>query len=169
MRRLTISLTAIALLALGAIATPAAAAVVPRDNLVSGTAILENLASGMCLDQDFGGGTANSRVIAFRCHGGSNQIWLVDIVDRNRVRLLNEQSGKCLDQDYSDGTPHSGILAFDCNGGANQEWIILPYSDSFALRNAMSGMCVDQDYSGGTPHANVLAFACHGQANQRWH
>jgi hypothetical protein len=170
MRRLGVSCAATTIVTLAALAAPGVAAASNQAaDLVSGSAVLRNAASGMCLDQDFSGGQDQRRVIAHGCHNGANQIWKIEMASIGTIRLINQLSGKCLDQDYGTGVPGPLVTAYSCHDGLNQQWIPEAYDGSFSLRNAKSRMCLDQDYGTGVPGSAVTAYPCHGGLNQRWH
>jgi hypothetical protein len=68
--------------------------------------------AGKCAD------VAAAAVIAYHCHGGSNQQWRPD----DQGRLLNTGSGKCLDTRNgatTDGTP---LVIRTCSTAPTRRW-----------------------------------------------
>ena len=161
MRKLVSALAVFAVILLGSPAPASAAA----EQLV-------NQRSGMCLDQDYTGGTPHSTPLAWRCLGNANQNWDLQLISVGSgpgvYRIVNQRSGQCLDQDFTGGTPHSRVLVWPCNGGGNQHWELVLNQGGYRLRNILSGNCLDQDYTGGQPRSTVLAWTCNNQQNQRW-
>jgi hypothetical protein len=157
---------ALAVLVVALLGTPAPASA--ADDFTT----LVNQRSGLCLDQDYTGGTPHSTPLAWRCLNNSNQQWNLKLISTNSnpgvYRIINKRSGQCLDQDFTGGTPHSRVLVWTCNGNGNQHWELVLNNGGYRLRNILSGKCLDQDYTGGVARSKVLAWTCNDQANQRW-
>ena len=72
---------------------------------------------GKCLDVAGGDRDTGARVIAWDCHGGSNQQWRWE-----RDRLVSRSSHLCLDV-FKDGSANgTPLILWQCHGGDNQRF-----------------------------------------------
>ena len=121
---------------------------------------------GECLDV-FGGKTDNGTpVIAFPCHGGTNQQW---IIKDGQIRGV--QSGKCLDVTGANPADGTQIIIWPCKtpfttGAANQTWRVV----NGRIRG-LANKCLDIKFASTDPATPVILFQCKPFANalnQRW-
>ncbi len=123
--------------------------------------------AGKCLDIQGEDTTDGTPVSIYRCHGGENQTWRLDLTSvPQRVVGIG---GKCLipDFDHPSGVVRTVIGA--C-GSPDDLWQLVTtgHARPSALIHAETGLCLDVEAAvpdDGTP---TRLFECHGGANQVW-
>jgi hypothetical protein len=77
-------------------------------------------------------------------HGGGNQLWRLEPVPGDGVRIVNGQSGMCLDIPFGTSEPHVAVEQFPINGGSNQGWRLEHVGNHwYRIVNQWTGLCPD--------------------------
>lgn len=76
----------------------------------------------MCLDIPWGSPYDQAGLNQYRCHGGTNQRWLLDYSHPTGPALINVNTGTCIDVPSASTTPGQGLQMYRCHSGANQGW-----------------------------------------------
>lgn len=134
--------------------------------------------SRLCLDTQ---STAqNSKIVAWPCHGGTSQQFLVR--SDGTIRLFNMNN--CLDARNGDGRD---LIFAQCNGSATQRWYVnnLPVPENIPkteaesasrrsnvspgqIQNQGNSLCIDIKY-GQVSSREIALWQCHGgQINRAW-
>ena len=117
---------------------------------------------GKCLDVEADNPAAGTPVNIYRCHGGENQRWRLDLTSApQRIVGLGD---KCLIPG-----PDNRMVIGEC-GSLGDLWQLVttgPSSPS-ALVNVATGLCLDVEGAVPADGTPTRLFTCHGGANQIW-
>ncbi len=122
---------------------------------------------GKCLDAQGGEPTPGTAVQLYRCHGGENQRWQLDLTPvPQRVRGIG---GLCLVPGPAPGSGAPRLEIDECGGG-DDLWSLETTGSSkpSVLIHQETGLCLDvrgASTADGTP---TILWECHGGANQVW-
>ncbi|MBM7770271.1 hypothetical protein JOD54_000475 [Actinokineospora baliensis] len=131
---------------------------------------LKPLSSDKCLDVDGGSLEDGANVIQWSCHGGTNQLWQLVLVESNDIyQISSAASGKCLDVDGASTDDGANVIQWECHGDLNQQWrLIAGPGSTYELQAVHSGKCLDITGGDTEDGANVIQWECHGGDNQQW-
>jgi len=116
--------------------------------------IIQNYASGSVMD-NFGSGAGNgNKVTGWTKNGGANQIWAIESLSGNKIRLRNPQRNKCFD---NSGVTKVGQFyhIWDCSISNVNQWFefAIPAGtgdNGFINIVTPTGLCVsDKTANGG--------------------
>ena len=117
---------------------------------------------GQCLDVEDGNPTDGTPVNIYRCHGGENQRWKLDLaaVPQRIVGL----GGKCLIPGFD-----NRLMIGPC-GSPGDLWQLVTTGSSSpsALIHVATGLCLDVEGAVADDGTPARLFSCHGGANQIW-
>ncbi|MCP3960896.1 MAG: ricin-type beta-trefoil lectin domain protein [bacterium] len=131
----------------------------PRFALVGG--------AGKCLDIEAADVADGTPVNLFRCHGGDNQHWRIDLTSSaQRVRGIGD---KCLVPGPELDSGYTRLAVGEC-GGTGELWRLLTagVSKPSALLHVETGLCLDVEASASVDGTPAILFECQGGANQMW-
>ncbi|KAI9349532.1 ricin B lectin domain-containing protein [Obelidium mucronatum] len=116
----------------------------------------------LCVDVENSGTASYSKVIAWECNGGGNQIWAWHPTLRGSI--YNPRSGKCLDSGGNQSGDNS-VQLFDCfrfsNGrNAAQEWELV----GTQLRS--KGKCLN--VQGMDAGKQLILWDCNNDENEKF-
>lgn len=97
-------------------------------------------ASGFCLDAEGAGTTSGTRVIAFPCHGGSNQSWT--FAASGKISALYDPSLFI----RPDSNSTSASIEVVDTGTTRTAWTLVPVSGAagqYQIKNNSTGYCLD--------------------------
>ena len=130
---------------------------------------IANLNSGKCLDVVSGSNDDGAEIIQYDCHGGANQLWLLQDVGGGHHQIISQSSGKCLDVDGVSTADGARIIQWSCNGGQNQQWQLRDAGGGqVEIIARHSGKCLEVIDSSTANGARLQQRSCHGGANQHW-
>jgi hypothetical protein len=131
--------------------------------------LIVNRETGQCFDVPYGSREQRTNVEQFPVNGGANQLWRLEPVPRDGVRIVNGQSGMCLDIPFGTTNPHVAVEQFPINGGSNQGWRLEPVGDHwYRIVNHHSGLCL-QVASRSSERRAVIEQAVRGDSTyQHW-
>ena len=107
-------------------------------------------------------------VVAYPCHGASNQRW--DMVARGDgyFMIINRHSGKCLDVSGVSADNGAAIHQWSCHNGDNQAWQVESNGGVTRLVTKHSRKCLDLADFSQADGARIQQWDCHGEQNQKW-
>ncbi len=123
---------------------------------------------GKCLDVESADPSDGSPVNLYRCHGGENQRWQLDLTPAPQ-RLVG-LGGKCLVPGPVDDSGDVRVVIGAC-GAADDRWRFITRGSSKPsfLIHDRTGLCLDAEGGGdGDDRTPAILFDCHGGANQVW-
>ncbi len=131
--------------------------------------LIVNRDTGQCLDVPYGGLEPRTRVEQFPVNGGGNQVWRIEPVVGNSVRIVNRHSGQSLDVPFGTREPGTPVEQFPINGGSNQGWRLVPvYDQWFRIVNDHTGQCLEVA-GGSTERRAAIVQAPIGEPfSQQW-
>lgn len=83
-----------------------------------------NKGTGKCLDVEMGGTDNGTRLHQWEFAGGDNQLWFLEEIGENLVRIKSKQTGKCLDIVDMAKCDGAQLQIWDDVAGDNQAWLI---------------------------------------------
>ena len=130
---------------------------------------LQNVNSGLCLDDYNWATKAGSPAVQWPCNGLAPQKWNIVPATDGYVTIVNANSGLCLDDTDWATADGSTIQQWTCNGLAVQQWRLVDVgSGQVNIVNRNSNLCLD-DYNFQTAAGSeVRQWTCNGLIVQRW-
>ena len=123
--------------------------------------------SGLCLDVFEWRRESGANIQQHSCHGGENQLFLLEPGRGGNFRVIAAHSRKCLD--IAGVRNGANVQQWDCHSGPNQQFRLKSMGDgSFLFLPVHSNKCLDVWNWGTENHANIQQWDCHGGNNQRW-
>jgi hypothetical protein len=110
--------------------------------------------AGKCAD------VAAAAVIAYHCHGGGNQAWVMSHDGTARAKDYS-----CLDVTGGGTADDTPVGTYACHGGGNQQW--RPDGQG-RLLNTGSGKCLDTRNGATTDGTPLVIRTCSTAPTQRW-
>ena len=152
--------------------TPTTGGSTPTPTPTTGYNYIENLHSGLALD-DTNGSTSNGTLVQqwAQSNGNANQEWSLVPDGSGHYYIVNLHSGLALDD--TNGSTSNGTqvqLWAQSNGDANQEWSLVSAGNGYDyLVNVHSGLALD-DTNGSTSNGTIMQLWAqgNGNANQEW-
>jgi hypothetical protein len=150
-----------------------------------GTFQIISAKSNKCLDVAGSGQQNGKRVIQWTCHGDTNQIWRIVLLNGAPERPTQEQilkgdtrgyyiiathSGKFLDVEGVSTANKATIHQWQGTGRSNQQWQLKENGDgTWEIMSLNSGKCLDVSKESTDDGAKIIQYRCHGGENQRWY
>ncbi|MCP3963714.1 MAG: hypothetical protein GY719_38245 [bacterium] len=122
---------------------------------------------GKCLDIEGADPADSTSVNLFRCHGGENQRWRMDLTSSpQRIRGIGD---KCLVPTSADESGDNPVVMGECDGQYDRWKLVSPgVSKPSGLIHLGTGRCLDVKAATSTDGTPTQLFECHGGANQTW-
>jgi hypothetical protein len=106
--------------------------------------LIVNRETGQCFDVPYGSSEPHTKVEQFPVNGGTNQLWSMEPVPRDGVRIVNRHTGQCLDIPHGTSEEHVAVQQYPINGGSNQGWRLEPVGDHwYRIVNQHTGQCLE--------------------------
>ncbi len=132
--------------------------------------------AGKCLDVQASDPSDGTPVNLFRCNGGDNQSWQLDLSPA--PQQVTGPPGKCLVPGFADVSGDSRVVIGECGGGddlwrlaatGQPEGVQTKYhARPSRLIHDETGRCLDVAGNSDDDGTPVILFDCHGGANQLW-
>ncbi len=132
----------------------------PTPTPVSRGSMIVSALNGYCIDIAGANTQRGASLIAWPCHGGSNQKWIYE-----DGMIKSELNGYCIDIAKASTAAGAKLISWPCHGGNNQRWIY----ENGMIKSRLNGYCID--IAGANTHkgASLISWPCHGGSNQRWY
>lgn len=154
--------TAVAVAALVASATTAAAMTDPYEYLIV------PVHSQKCLDVLGADPGDDADIVQWTCDGRVGQRFSSASVTDGTWSFWSQATGKCLqaaDVDQQGGD----VVQRGCDGSPAQRWRVEgEAAHGYGIVSDATGLCLEVEYASLDDGAEVRQYACHGQANQRF-
>jgi hypothetical protein len=106
--------------------------------------LIINRETGQCLDVPFGTLEPGTKVEQFPVNGGTNQLWSLEPVPGDGVRIVNRHAGQCLDIPQGTSEEPVAVQQYPINGGSNQGWRLEVVGDHwYRIVNQQTGQCLE--------------------------
>ncbi|MGW6708763.1 RICIN domain-containing protein [Streptomyces sp. NPDC054956] len=128
--------------------------------------VMQNQASGMCLDVPGGSGVWGTQLIQWPCNGGDNQKFSWDYVGVRPV-LRNKATGLCVEVPGWSTANGTAVTQWGCSADDNQRWFLSGPQNS-VFHNQASQKCLEVADWRTDAGAPVRQWDCHSGASQQW-
>ena len=130
---------------------------------------LQNVNSGLCLDDYNWATKPGSAAVQWTCNGLATQKWNIVPAADGYVTIVNVNSGLCLDDTNWATGDGSTVQQWSCNGLAVQQWRLVDVGSGHVnIVNRNSNICLD-DYKFQTAAGSeVRQWTCDGLVVQQW-
>ncbi len=123
--------------------------------------------AGKCLDVQGEATADGTPVNLYRCHGGENQTWRLDLTATpQRVVGID---GKCLTPDEDHPSGDIRVVIGECDGpGDLWRLVSAGHARPSLLIHDQTGLCLDVEGAVSADRTPTQLFECHGGDNQVW-
>ena len=123
--------------------------------------------AGKCLDVEGIATTDGTPVNLFRCNGGDNQLWRLDL--NGIAQRIMSIGDKCLIPDFNHPSGDIRVVIGACGGGNDLWRLATPGVERPSrLIHDATGLCLDVEGAIAADGTPTQLFGCHGDANQIW-
>jgi Ricin-type beta-trefoil lectin domain-like len=131
--------------------------------------LIVNRETGQCLDVPYGATDPRVQVEQFPLNGGGNQLWRIEPLAGNSVRIINRHSGQCLDIPYGTSEAGTPVEQFPINGGSNQSWQLVPVGGHwYRIVNDCTGLCLEVPEGSMDRRVKIAQSMVSDGSHQHW-
>lgn len=129
---------------------------------------VNNVNSGLVVDDPHSSTTSNTQLIQYPKSGYNNQKWVFTQGATGSWTIKNVLSGLCAAVENASTSLRAAVVQATCTGGAEQQWQSKVQGSGYELVNQNSGQCLDVPNSSTTKGTGLIQYTCHGGPNQQW-